>query len=183
MTQNTTFRNRFLGKIMDSLYNWWMAGTLTGARNSCYSLPFETNHAAWLRMWYNKLCMWNKLIDTYKELCDSSSSFFITQITYFDTVITITITSRTNWLIYFITPCKWVLIFYIKVGVAIRRTRSKGVSGICEFLNYWPFSFVSRVYFCIFLKGHIEAAGRPAGRPLKCVYSKNEDLQAKIGEK
>ena len=46
----------------------------------------------------------------------------------------------------------------IKVGVAIRRTRSKGVSGICEFLNYRPFFFVAGL-FLHFLKGHMEAAG------------------------
>ena len=39
-----------------------------------------------------------------------------------------------------------------------------------------------RLKYVLFYKGHIEAAGRPAGRPPKCVCSKNEDLQAKIGE-
>ena len=35
-----------------------------------------------------------------------------------------------------------------------------------------------RLKYVLFYKGHIEAAGRPP----KCVCSKNEDLQAKIGE-
>ena len=66
---------------------------------------------------------------------------------------------------------------------SLRRPRSKVDFKNCDFSKKWRYSIVIRLKYVLFYKSHIEAAGRPAGRPPKCVCSKNEDLQAKIGEK
>ena len=81
---------------------------------------------------------------------------------------------------------KTEIIFIIKVGVgkAYDGHVVKWISKIAIFQKKWRYSIVIRLKYVLFYKSHIEAAGRPPSRPsAKMCVLKNEDLQAKIGEK
>ena len=93
MTQNTTFRNRFLGKIMDSLYNWWMAGTLT--LGGIAGVLYHKNKWSWLVG--NIRIRWHEWIARYPntlKIINGYEKFAFAQFYQRDVVILYCIISR-----------------------------------------------------------------------------------------
>ena len=65
----------------------------------------------------------------------------------------------------------------------LRRPRSKGDFENCNFWKKWYSSIVIRSKYALSDTGHIEAAGRSAGYPTKCVSSKNEYFYCEFEKK